>query len=186
MSRRTLVLILLLVVATGLLGFLAFGSPVKKEKVKTPTLNSSQPTPLVREFTTLVASPSANAVSVGEETSFSVIIDTGGNTVASTQLEMVFNPEYFRVTNIEPLTFLDNPTVLLNEIDNKEGTISYALGTTTPKTGRGELAKITLVAKKTTNSGSTPITFLPKTAVGEIGNPASVLKNAVGPVFVIR
>lgn len=183
MSKKTLLLILLLLLAVGVLVLSVSQTSLREKAAPTPV---ATPTPVVRNFTTLVASPSAGLLTFGEEQSFTINIDTGANKVASVQLEMVFNPDFIRVVRIEPLSFFASPTVLLNEVDNKTGTISYALGTTEVKTGRGDFAKITVVGKKTTDSSSTPITFLPKTSVGEIGNPTSVLKDAVGVNFIIR
>lgn len=185
MNRRTIVLILLLLFAVGLL-VLSVKTTLPEKQGNTAKNINVTPMPVNRSLTMLVASPSAGLVDVGEEQDFTVNIDTGGNKVASVQLEMVFNPDYISVKKITPLSFFDNPTVLLNEVDNKTGTISYALGTTEVKTGQGELVQITVVAKKATNGGSTPITFLPKTSVGEIGNPTSVLKNAVGVNFIVN
>lgn len=185
MNRRTIFLILLLFLASGLIILVSRELP-NKPTSKTPS-PTAVPTPATRNFTTLVASPSASLVLVGEEASFVVIVDTGGNNVASVQLEMLFNPEYIKVSGIEPLTFFNDPTILLREIDNKAGVISYALGSTTQaRSGRGALVKITLVGKKSTSNNSTPITFLPKTAVGEIGTLVSVLKETLGANFIIQ
>lgn len=183
MSKRTLFLILLLLLAVGALVLSVNQTSLREKPTSTPV---ATPTPVVRNFTTLVASPSAGLMPIGEEQDITINIDTGANKVASVQLEMVFNQEFIRVVRIEPLSFFANPTVLLNEIDNKTGTISYALGTTEVKSGRGDLAKITIVGKKATGNTSTPITFLPKTSVGEIGNPTSVLKDAIGVNFIIK
>lgn len=185
MNRRTLLLIILLILVIALLVAVSQALKPQKEVTKTLPPVTVSPTPLPRNFTTLVASPSAGQVLIGEETSFLVLIDTAGNNVASAQLEMVFNPDYFSVTKIEPLTFFKDPTVLLKEIDNKTGSISYALGTTEVASGKGELVRITVLGKKSTANNSTPLTFLPKTSVGEIGNPASVLKQALGINLII-
>lgn len=184
MNRRTLLLIILLLAALSLIG-LALKTPAPKPEVaiKSPTPTV---TPASRNFTTLMASPSAAVLTIGEETSFIIKIDTGANQVAAAQLEMLFNPDYLKITKIEPLDFFIEPMTLFKEIDVKNGTISYALGVTQARTGQGELAKITVTAKKITGSSSTPLTFLPKTSVGEIGNPASVLKEALGINFIIK
>lgn len=184
MNRRTLLLIILLLVALSLIG-LALKTPTPKPEVAvqspTPTI-----TPVNKNFTTLMASPSAALLNTGEEKSFVVVVVTGPNNIAAAQLEMLFNPDYLTITKIEPLDFFTSPLVLFKEIDLKNGRISYALGTTEGKTGRGELARITVVAKKSTLGASTPVTFLPKTSVGEIGNQGSVLKEAVGINFIIK
>lgn len=186
MHGRTLFLITLLILSVGLM-LLVLRRETSQER---PSLKKPSPTvtpqPAVRNFTTLVASPSASSLSVGEEASFVVVIDTEKNNVASVQLEMLFNPEHLRVLRIEPLDFFAQPTVLINEVNNKVGSISYALGATTPRVGRGNLVRVTVVSKKTTASSSTQVVFLPKSSVGEIGNQASVLKDALGPIFVIR
>lgn len=185
MNRRTFLLILLLVLAVALLVVISRQAISPPQGTKTTTTELT-PTPAARNFTTLVASPSAGLLTVGQEDGFVVIIDTDKNNIAAVQLEMIFNPGYLSVSKITPLDFFKDPTILLNEVDNKQGTISYALGTTEVRIGRGQLVKITVVGKKPTGPNSTPITFLPKTSVGEIGNPSSVLKEAVGANFLIR
>lgn len=186
MSKKTLFLIILLILTVYLL-LLTLKSQEEQKKVVSQTpATSPTPATVFRSFTTLVASPSANIASLGEEKSLTVVIDTGKNNVASVQLEMLFNPEHINISKIEPLGFFQNPTVLLNEVDNKNGTVSYAIGTPEVATGSGELVRINFVAKKLTAGTSSPITFLPKTAVGEIGNPSSVLREAVGANIIIR
>lgn len=186
MNKKTLFLIVLLILTVGLLLVTLQGQQQQK-KVATQTSEVvTTPTPVSRNFTTLVASPSANIASVGEEKSLTVVINTGRNNVASVQLEILFNSEYINIGKIEPLGFFPNPTVLLNEVDNKNGTVSYAIGTPEVATGSGELVRINFTAKKSTAGASSPITFLPKTAVGEIGNPSSVLREAVGANIIIR
>lgn len=184
MNKRTFLLILLLLLSVGLIIVAARTSLPKQEN--TPPVSKLNPTPATKNFTTLIASPSAGLLAVGEEGTFTVVIDTGANSIAAVQLEMVFNPDYISVSNITPLEFFKNQTILLNEVDNKNGSISYALGTTESRSGRGELVTITVVGKKTTGNNSTPMTFLPKTSVGEVGNPASVLKNTIGVNFLIK
>lgn len=186
MSKKTLFLILLLVLTVVLLYWSLTAQQTQKEKAGSVPSVTVSPTPANRNLTTLIASPSAMTASMGEEKSFVVLVNTETNMVASAQLEMLFNQEFVEITSIAPLDFFTSPTVLLKEIDNQNGTVSYALGTAEARSGQGQLVRVTFTAKKATNNTSTPITFLPKTAIGEIGNPSSVLREAVGVNLIIR
>lgn len=190
MTKRTLFLIFLLVAAVAVLSFLAISQSAQKPKEELFTsIPSPTPDPSLVPDTTITSSPQAALVRVGTTQTIDVVIDTGNNKLTTIQLEMSFDPQFVEVTEVEPGTFFENPTVLLSEVDSGTGRITLALGSLTPKKGRGELATVTLVAKKPTGptGKATDLTFLPKTtALGHSNaNIASLIRQTIGSQLVI-
>lgn len=184
MPRKTLVLIVLLVVVTGLLLFIALRPQSTQKQLKQIALRST-PSPTPFQKAVLSFSPDPVLVSSGSS-SVDAVIDTGGNRVTAVQLELKYDPTALSQITITPSTFIPNATVLIKKIDTVNGRISYAVGIPpkqTPLMGTGTVATIRFVLSDTAKQ--TTIDFLPKTLVTAEGLTPSVLKSTKG-VAIMR
>jgi hypothetical protein len=171
MSKRTLILIVLLVIVSGaLLYTAAYQGQKQTEQMATPMI-----TPVINAHTVLSLSPSTTAAN-----SVDIAIDSMGDNVTAVQAELVYDPT--KITNVKVVqgTFFTTPIVLFNQIDQKTGRVSYAIGIQPldqPKKGAGTVATVsyTLIPGV---KGPVTLTFLPKTKVTAEGVAQSVLKTA--------
>lgn len=189
MARKTLTLIIvLLILASGLL-YLAFRSGSKEDSAQiAPPLVSPIPTPTPVAQTVLALSPNPLVVA-SQSGSLTLNIDTGANNVTAIQVELTYDPTLFAVTDIATGTFFEDPIILLKKIDEKNGKVSYVLATTPAAkavSGKGTIA--TLSFTTTIPSGQkTQISFTKKTLVTAEGAQASVLKSAEGAtIFYVQ
>ena len=180
MSKRTLFLIFALFVITGVLLMMALYNPNAKPAITQiiPT-KEKQIAQTILSFGNLVSSPSA---------AYSVPINiTGENKVTAVQLEMQYDPEVLTNVEVAPGSFFKNPTILLNQIDEKTGRISYAFGINPADQGvmgQGVIATLSFQAK-TQAPVQTQIMFLPKTLVTAENTNESVLKTTNDAVFTV-
>lgn len=177
MSKRTLVLILFLLVVTAVLLAKAL-TPGKPPVVAPPVTTQPTPTPVIGH-SILSFSPNPLVISSSSGT-IDVLIDTGSDNVTGVQLEMNYDPKVLTITSkdITPGTFFDNPTVLRNSVD-KDGNISYLAViplTGQPKIGTGTVAQIKFRANRTV-AKQTTITLTPRSLVTADGVAPSVLKS---------
>ncbi len=177
MSKRTLALIIFLSLVTIILLVIALRNPKS-----TPTKTSTSPIKTQIAQTSLLfgAVEMMPSSSSAKTTTYSLPINikTNGNKVTAVQLELLYDPEALTDIAIQNGSFFTNPVVLLNNIDEKTGRISYALGVgpgDTGKQGSGTLATLTFQIKPL-GAKSTVIVFLPKTQVAAEGITQSVLK----------
>lgn len=182
MSKRTLALIIILVVITGVLVALA----VTPEK-KPATPQATVPTPTPAAQTALAFSPNPLTLASASAT-VDVLVDTQTNPVTAVQLELSYDPKAITSIDVKPGSFFTNPAELLKTIDTKEGKISYALGilpSDNPKKGQGVVATITFRTSLAVGQ-PTQISFLPKTLVTASGIASSVLKTYSPPLLILR
>ncbi len=180
MSKRTLFLIFALFVITGVLLMMALYNPnAKPAATKIIQTSEKQIAQTILSFGNIVSSPSA---------AYSVPINiTGTNKVTAVQLEMQYDPEVLTNVAVVPGVFFKNPTILLNQIDQKTGRISYAFGinpTDQGVMGNGVIATLSFTAK-TQAPMQTHIMFLPKTLVTAENTNESVLKQANAAQFTV-
>lgn len=183
MSKKTLLLIIALLIIAGGLLYMAFRPATQ---VYTPPPALPTPTPIAQ--TMLSLSPSSYVIA-SPSGSLSVTVDTGQNNVNAVQIELGFDPKAFSLIDIVPGVFFDNPVVLLKNVDLKNGRISFAYARSPSglsKKGIGAVATITFTT--TIASGQkTDINFLPKSLVTADNVKTSVLKKAAGAtIFYVR
>lgn len=177
MSKRTLALIIVLAIVTVVLIFVAL-SPKQEQQEGTPRILPTV-TPSAQSILEIGPNP---LVTSTQSVTADVMVDSGENKVTAVQLELSFDPTKISNITITPGTLLENPVILLNNIDYKEGRISYAIGispTGTAKAGTGTVATITLQTALL-NGEQTAITVLPKSLITAEGISSSVLKEATG------
>ncbi|HSW89230.1 MAG TPA: cohesin domain-containing protein [Candidatus Saccharimonadales bacterium] len=171
MSKRTIILIILLVIVSGaLLYTAAYQGQKQSEQMAQPMV-----TPVINAHTILSLSPSTTATN-----SVDVTINTMGDNVTAVQAEVVYDTMKIRNVKVTQGSFFNTPIVLFNQIDQKTGRVSYAIGIQPmdqPKKGSGTVATISydLVSGA---KGPVTLTFLPKTKVTAEGIAQSVLKTA--------
>lgn len=178
MPKRTLTLIIFLVVATvGLVVLSVYNKPKESgETVKTPTA------PTYAQTTITLSNPVESSTSGMYETN--VEISTGSNKTTAVQLELSYNPKELLNVEITPGEFFTDPVVLLRKVDEVTGRISLAIGIEPvgeAVSGTGIVASISFEL----NSGitSSSINFIDKTQVSAESELKSVLKSATGVTF---
>ncbi|HYK08216.1 MAG TPA: cohesin domain-containing protein [Candidatus Eisenbacteria bacterium] len=185
MNKKTLALIVgLFVITCGLL-YLALRTPPYQKPAASPT-----PTPLsVNAHTMLSLAPtSASESSSLTKYTLAVGMDTNGDLVNSVQLELAYDPQALTGVVVTPGKFFQQPSALVNSVNTTDGRISYALVEQMDlpsKKGTGTVAYISFNVSPTFTGKTTPITFLPKTAVAADKILESVLRKATGYTLTI-
>lgn len=187
MSKRTLALVgILLFVTLGLVAIAVIPQPAAKPTPTPPP--EARPTPPLPAQTVLSISPNPIVVSPNSSGSANILIDTGENQVTAVQFEITFDPKVIGNVDVAPGTFFANPLVLLRNVAQKKGTVSFAIGiqpTGNAKRGQGSVATLTFQVVSST-SQSSPLTFREETLVTATGATASVLKTALGSSIFIK
>lgn len=177
---KTFLLILVLALITAGLVTLALlpKTPTKEENapVAEVTPNPVQTTLTISSTPIPQATPSAYTTDV--------VINTGQNKVTEVQLELSYDPNVLTNVSIESGPFFLNPEILLKNIDQKNGRITFALSPAggLAALGQGIIAKISFSSTSKTTA-PTKIEFLPKTKVTALDTSESVLKSTVGATF---
>lgn len=176
MSTRTIGLIVILIIVTGILLIVA------SNQKPTPPKTAPVPikvVPTIAPKTILNFSPSPLEMS-SPSASVDVNIDTQGQNATAVELELSYDPKVLSNITITPGNFFYNPIVLIKKIDEQEGTIIYAVGISPagdPKKGIGKIATISFATQMAAGQ-KTEIKMLPRTMVTANGVAASVLKQA--------
>lgn len=171
--RRTLLLILLLVIAiVGLLALSINTNPVAKETAPETIAQT-------------VLSITVPRINPDGTLSSDVLINTNGNKVTAVQLELSYNTADLGNFDVKQGTFFKiNSVELLKRIDTDNGKISYALGNGLGQTGvQGTGVVATLTFTKIKTVGITSISFNPKTLVTAEGASKSVLRASLSTKF---
>lgn len=188
MSKKTLALILALTILTLMLLGVAL-APLFRQTPKEPsepTTGEPTVTPTPPAFTTINLSP--NPVTITQDGTIEVVIDTGDNELTAVQLEIAYDPAYLTNVTMTPGSFFPDPIELLNTVDDQTGRVTYALGITpaqTPVRGSGAVATITFQKNLSSGPGQTQVDLLPKTLVTQQGVGPSVLKSTSGTTVII-
>ncbi len=186
MSRRTLILIVVLIGITAVLLAIALTPkqpPVPFQQIPTPTISYAQTTLRINNNPAVVSSTSSAAPTYSTD----VTITTGNNKVNAVQLELAFDVTHLYNVDIKPGPLFQNGVELLKKVNNQNGTISYAIAS--PLGQKGFLGSGVVAVITFTENGKpgeiARINFLPKTLVTAQGTDKSVLKSAVGATFPI-
>lgn len=183
MPKRTITLILALIIIAGGLVFLALSTFQPKQQ-SLPTSNI--PTKVPFAHTTLSLSPNPAVSTPTANIPIAVMIDSNGDKVSGVQLELSFNPKELTIVDIVSATadspsFFPKATQLLKIIDQRNGKVAYALALSTAeqaKAGSGTVAIIT--ARISQGVKQTELKLLPSSVVTATGITQSVLKNTTG------
>lgn len=189
MPRKTLALIVGLVLVTIVLFFIALQTgqkQMKQQKIQDQMQAQVSPTPDVAH-TVLAMSPNPVEVGSGKTGSVDVTIDTADNNATAVQLELLYEPTMISNVKVVSGTFFPNAAVLLNKNNLQTGRYTYAFGIQPgqkPVKGKGIVAKITFVTKGTIGKQS-QIVLQPTSLVTARGVASSVLKEGSGTTVVI-
>lgn len=141
-------------------------------KVVAPERSSSSKSPAVVKGTAKLSLVSSEAAfSVSQKANIGISVDSGKEDVSAFDVKLVFDPLYLQVVDIKPSSFLKNPTILSQQIDNKAGVASLAFGAFSPAAGSGEAAQVIVLPKK---EGESKISFSADSKVAATGG-ASIL-----------
>ncbi|MDO8728936.1 MAG: cohesin domain-containing protein, partial [bacterium] len=119
--------------------------------------------------------------------SLPIKISTVNNKVTVVQLELSYDPKILTDVKVNTGTFFANPFIPINQVNEKDGRISYAISINPQDTGRqgnGLLATLTFQTQ-TSASQSTRIVLLPKSLVVAEGTDRSVLKATTSAQFTV-
>lgn len=170
MSKKTLVLICVLFLAAAGLLYVAFRSVGTNSGPYTTTMPAT-PTPFAQ--TTLSMSSSKTA-----QNTIDVNVQSGGNVLTATQINIQYDPKAITVTKISPGPFFAKPVIFPQTIDAENGTLSYALGIAPTGEGhQGDGTIATISYTPTLAAGQTILSFTPESLVTAVGQKASVLKD---------
>ena len=189
MSKKTLALIVSLVILTAVLLIIALQTSNRQSSNPTGD-ETAQATPTPPAESVLAMTPESIDLSTGATgtQTVDVTIDTGTNQVTAVQLELGYDPSVIRNVVVNPGTFLTSPTVLINNDDSDTGRVSYALGISPaqdPKNGSGTVATISFTVAPNADITETEITLLPRSLVTARGVGPSVLKSASGVQVIL-
>lgn len=182
MPKRTLLLIVVLILVTvGLVWLSVYTVPQQK-----PATVTKQPEIVPFAKTTITLSSSPSATTVPNQYLLDAQIATADNKITAVQLELSYDPKALTKVDILPGDFIENPVVLLKDVDQKNGRISYTLGVKMGQPaviGTGSIAKIQFSPLAGSNLTTTSINFLPKSKVSAESQSKSVLKSALGTII---
>lgn len=183
-----LLLTILLIFLTGLV-FLNTGKKTLKQAANiTQVPTQKYVIPVNKQTSLSLSQPPAVQTFVGNTIQIPIIISTspatgeaGNNSLSAVQLSLNFDPKILQITQLTPGDFFSNPTVLLKNIDNQKGKISYALGSLKPQSGEKTLAILTVKLISITSPAGTKISFSSDTKAADVSEGSNnVLKSAIG------
>lgn len=185
MSKRTLTLIVALALVTFILVYIAVAP---KQTSQTPyKAMGPKPTPVAASRlymypTTVTASPAGTV---------DVMLNSTYNKVTAVQLEITYDPKSLTSVDIVPTatssSLIANPVVLIKNIDTVKGTISFAVAVPPSGKAMNGLGSIATISFRTVPgaTGTTSLSFTPKTLVTAQGVSSSVLKESIGATIML-
>lgn len=185
MPRKTLALIVGLVLVTIILFIIALRTG--QDAGKTGDGTTMQPSPTPHVVSVLMLDPNPVAVVSGKQGEVNVILTPSYNKVTAVQLEIQYDPLMVSDVEVEPGPLFPNAVVLINTNDVETGTITYAFGISPsqkPVVTAGLVAKLTFTARGVIGKQS-QIIIQPTSLVTAQGVADSVLSSATGTTVVI-
>lgn len=104
----------------------------------------------------------------GQNSEADIDVDTQGEMPNLVQIELAYDPAAINEVTLVPGDLFENPDVILNNIDEKTGRISFAISVaenTKPERNSGIAAKLIFRVNKPVFTDKTVISFLPKSVV---------------------
>jgi len=174
--NKTWILITVLVAITG--GLLAI-SLSSKNPISNTSKNAKNEAKKDLAHTSLEFSNILRTSTSSAKQDVDIIINTNGDKVTFTQLELSYNPKLLTSVDINPGTFFNNPQIVLKEINPASGRITYWLGISQNQKGIAGEGPVAVISFIKVGSAPAQINFMPKTSVQASGTNQSVLKNMV-------
>ena len=136
---------------------------------------------------TLALTPSELTAPPGKSTSVQVIIDSKGEQPSLIQMELAYDPGAISAVKVTPGTFFSQPQVLLNNVNARNGRVSYAIAPSPNQhepTNSNIAATIIITPRAGALQRVTTLYFLPKTVV-RTKNSENTLKIAYGTKITV-
>lgn len=190
MSKKTLALIITLIILTIVLLVVAFTTQNKQATPQTQETVTPTPTPIGHTTLMLENSVTQTLGSTSAST-VNVVIDTHGDQVTAVQLEIAYDPKVLINMRVTPGTFFATPQVLpVGGVNTQTGRITYMIAPTNireTQTGTGVVAVLTFNPVRTTGVTETEITLLDKSNVAARGAfGTSVLIERQGTKVIVQ
>lgn len=134
-------------------------------------------------YTSLVISEETRASTVLGTYEVNININTDKNEVTGAQLELTFDPKILTKVDIRAGNFLNDPTILIKDIDTKNGRLTFALGNRPGEKAVKGSGTIAILSFSKASLAETSVNFLPHTTVSAPGHNQSVLKKTVSAVI---
>jgi len=185
MPRKTLALIVGLVVVTVILFYIA----VKTGEKQTPPPQPEavvQPTKAVAH-SVLSMSPNPVQVVPNQVGTVEVLLDPAGDQVTTVQLELSYDPAMLSNVKVVSGPLFTSPLVLINLNNQQTGRYTYVFGLQPNQkivNAKGTVATITFTARGALGKKS-EIKLLPSSLVAAQGIPTTVLKEGTGTTVVL-
>lgn len=175
--KKTPFLIAGLVILTGIL--LAVSLNLGSEP-KSPTSNATQ-----EDFahTSLSISEEIRESTVSGVFEVDVNIDTNDDLVTGVQLELEYDPEALTKVDVVNGDFLENPNILIKEINENEKRITFVAGKKPEQSSVSGEGVIAVISFEKVTDEPTYINFLPQTLVSAEGLNQSVLKETISTII---
>lgn len=186
MSKKTLGLIIGLILLTTILVWVAIQNTSPANKLTTDTTQTpvNAPSQAVNADATLFMTP----VVTGNVARVTVAMSSEVSEVTAVQMEISYDPTSLSFVSVTPSDAFAQGVPLLNTIDRTNGRITYALGLSpqqeSSKSGQVDVA--TIVFNKVgaaSGSATTEVEFLPKSLISARGVSQSVLKETRGTII---
>lgn len=187
MPKRTLGLIIALLILTIILVIVALKTKNQPSTTTQTTQSAATPTP-VAGHTILSMSPNPVDTRPGLPSTVEVMIDTHGDSVSAIQLEIAYDPKVLTNMSIKTGNFFpDAQTLPIGGVNQTTGRITFAV---TPanlrdsKSGKGTVATLTFYPQASTSATTTHITLLDKSLITSPGLGAQSILNSVSGTSV--
>lgn len=185
-SKGTLVLIIILLIITGGLVYLAIR---QQQPLPASKQASASPTPTTAHaFSTLAfVEESSNATNSAIHT-VAVQVTSNQNQLSGAQLNIAYDPKVLGNVSIQLGNYFTNPSVLLKTVDTTNGQITLVLGiqpNSQQASGSGTIATISYTLLPTTEN-TTKLHFLPKTTLTQEGELESILKSTTDMTILLQ
>ena len=190
MSKTTFALFFFLLIAIGFFLYIKYENPQSAIMKSLTQTSSAQP---VTSDTTLSLTSATQIIQRGQTLSVAIAITNQGLIPSLAQLEVAYDPTVVTALSILPGTFLNKPTIVLQNIRPDLGRISYALkcptlpNNTVPdcaNASSNNLAVMTFLVNAAAAKPQTTISLLPKTVIRS-RNGTDLLHKTTGVTLTI-
>ena len=124
MSKTSYLLVLILAVCLGIFLFVKYSS---SQDTKLPSLSENTEVSDTLAQGSLTLAPTSQTLVAGQPSIIDIFLETQNATPTVLQFELAYDPMVITPTQITPGKYFSNPTILLNDINPRNGRISYAL-----------------------------------------------------------
>lgn len=167
MAKTSYLLLILVFLCSATFLYIKYLSPQKQTPTPRKTLEATE-TSEVQAKGKLFLSPELQSVAAGQQSLVDVNLETENATPTILQFEIAYNPNVLTPTAILPGKYFDQPVVLLDKINPRNGRISYALKCADTSTVCGnkatkQVAQIVFIANALEGRQPTTLKIMPKT-----------------------